>query len=84
MPPPADTGVPLQDVEVVAATVDLHEVQSYRAAISSLQEQAASTARISGIPVPFHLCGAADIIPRSLSMPITPRRCAPLEMSQTS
>eukprot|EP00892_Ulva_mutabilis_P007450 jgi/Ulvmu1/5077/UM021_0094.1 len=69
----------LKDVEVVTATVDLHEVQSYRAAISSLQEQAASTLRISGIYVPFHLCGAADSIPCSLSAPITPRRHQPEE-----
>lgn len=67
----------LQDVEVVTATLDLHEVQSYRAAISSLQEQASSVLRIASIPVLFHLCGAADAIPRLLSAPITPRRHAP-------
>ena len=44
------------DVEVVTATVDLDEVVSYRGAISSLQEQASSAARVPAIPVDFDLC----------------------------
>lgn len=68
----------VQDVEVVTVTANLDEVQSYRAAIASLQKQAASIAPICGsINVPFHLCGAPDSIPHSLSTPITPRRYIP-------
>jgi hypothetical protein len=49
----------VQDVEVIEAIVDLHEVQSYRAAIASLQEQASSVTRIPCINVAFSLCGSA-------------------------
>lgn len=40
----------------MTATVDLDEVISYRAAVSSLQEQASSAPRVPTIAVDFNLC----------------------------
>lgn len=46
----------LRDVEVVTATVNLDDVVSYRGVISSLREQASSSARLPVVRVPFDLC----------------------------
>eukprot|EP00775_Hariotina_reticulata_P006615 gene6615-6843_t len=48
----------LKDVEVVTATVDLDEVVSFRAAISSLREQASVSQSPALVPVTFTLCKA--------------------------
>jgi NAD+ synthase (glutamine-hydrolysing) len=68
----------MQDVETLTATVDLDEVQSYRASVASLQEQASSAARVPCIDVDFALCGGAEaFVPMQLSAEVSPRRCAP-------
>lgn len=46
----------VSEVEVLAATVDIDEVISYRGAISSLQEQASNHDSHLQIPVAFSLC----------------------------
>lgn len=50
----------VEDVEVVAATVDLDEVRSYRGAFQSMSVQASNVRRIPFIRVHFRLCDAAE------------------------
>lgn len=52
----------LADVEVVSAVVDLDEVVSYRAAISSLREQASSIAPPALVNLDFRLCRAVGAV----------------------
>ena len=68
----------VQEVEVVAATVDIDEVVSYRGAVSSLQEQASRCEPHPRIAVDFRLCHAAahSLIPTT---PREPRYHAPEE-----
>ena len=67
---------PLQDVETLAATVDLNEVRAFRASMASLQEQASAAARPATVHVPFALCNAADAqLPLHLTPERTPSRC---------
>ncbi|GBF95639.1 glutamine-dependent NAD(+) synthetase [Raphidocelis subcapitata] len=69
----------LADVEVVTASVDLDEVVSYRAAISSLREQASSVPAPALVEVEFYLCGQAGGGEAAVSLPIEPRYHAPEE-----
>ncbi|KAF8062623.1 glutamine-dependent NAD(+) synthetase [Scenedesmus sp. PABB004] len=55
-PPPARARA--RPPQVVTATVDLDEVVSFRAAISSLREQASATTPPALVAVPFQLCRA--------------------------
>lgn len=52
----------LADVEVVTASVDLDEVVSFRASISSLREQASTTVQPALVAVDFKLCRAAGLV----------------------
>lgn len=51
-----------QDVSVIAATVDLHHVRSYRSGIASVQAQAAKSPRekIPRLYIEFKLCFSDD------------------------
>jgi hypothetical protein len=65
----------MQDVEIVHAVVDLHEVESYRAAKASMQVQAASVQPLHRIQVPFKLCrGDPTLMHSQLSLPLEPQR----------
>lgn len=70
----------LQDVEVITADVDLDSVVSFRASISSIQEQASCVAPIPTVTVDFSLCAHAQAGatrgPTTISLPITAKRCA--------
>ena len=57
----------VHEVEVVAATVDIDEVVSYRGAVSSLQEQASGHQPHPHIAVDFRICHAEahSLIPTS-------------------
>jgi NAD+ synthase (glutamine-hydrolysing) len=46
----------------VTATVDLDEVVSFRASISSLREQASSMMQPAFVPVDFNLCRASGLV----------------------
>ena len=65
----------MQDVEVVQAVVDLSEVESYRASVASVQEQAASVEPLHHVDVPFKLCSSEPTLMHAqLSLPIDPYR----------
>lgn len=65
----------MQDVEVVHAVVDLSEVESYRASVASMQEQAASVQPLHHVEVPFKLCSTeATLMQAQLSLPMEPHR----------
>lgn len=53
---------PLRVVQVVTATVDLDEVVSFRAAISSLREQASSSTPPATVHVQYTLCRAHGLV----------------------
>ena len=57
----------VSDVEVVAATVDLDEVQSHRGAFQSMSAQAASVKCIPTVRVPGKLCASENV-------KVTPKR----------
>lgn len=46
----------------MTATVDLDEVVSFRASISSLREQASSTVQPAFVQVDFNLCRASGLV----------------------
>lgn len=68
----------MREVEVVTATVDIDEVVSYRAAVSSLQSQAAAHQPLPQVNVNFRICEdeAAVLYP---TPPTEPRYHAPEE-----
>ena len=51
----------LSDVEVICATVNLDDVQSYRGGFGSRNDQAARTPSIPHIPIPSRLCSMASV-----------------------
>eukprot|EP00455_Lapot_gusevi_P003048 TRINITY_DN1125_c0_g1_i2.p1 TRINITY_DN1125_c0_g1~~TRINITY_DN1125_c0_g1_i2.p1 ORF type:complete len:713 (+),score=222.83 TRINITY_DN1125_c0_g1_i2:82-2220(+) len=61
----------VQDVEVVTAVVDLEEVRSFRAAISSRNKQASGAEVIPSIKLDFNICpGSVRFVP---TPPMRPR-----------
>jgi hypothetical protein len=48
--------------QVITATVDLDEVVSFRASISSLREQASSTTKPAFVYVDYKLCRATGLV----------------------
>ena len=61
---------------MVHAVVDLSEVESYRASVSSIQEQAASVQRLHQVDVPFKLCSSdVTLMHAQISLPMDAYRC---------
>lgn len=60
----------MKDVEVVIATVDLDAVVTFRAAISSLREQASSVAAPQLLQCDFNLCSAGTML---VTLPVEPK-----------
>ncbi|CAG9462919.1 unnamed protein product [Pedinophyceae sp. YPF-701] len=68
----------LRDVEVVTAAVDLDDIVSHRAAVSSLREQASCAAAIPVVEVDHAMCRASTA-PPPVSQPIPLREPRPEE-----
>lgn len=66
---------------MVHAVVDLSEVESYRASVASLQEQAAAIELPHHIDVSFKLCSSASAqIHSQVSLPLEPHRYIQTDM----
>ncbi|XP_043690874.1 glutamine-dependent NAD(+) synthetase-like [Telopea speciosissima] len=68
----------LKDVEVLVAQIDLDAVASLRGSISSFQQQASCTSKVSSVKAPYQLCQSFNL-QMSLSSPLKIRYHSPEE-----